>query len=87
MQEEEYGNSDWSLLEGGLFGISILMGPYDRRPWMGSALTASLLLIELQFCGENQKTRHERLQSGVITANKINPLLYNTQFCLKLDQC
>ncbi len=46
------------------------MGPYDRRPWEGSALTASLLLIELQFCTENK--RHERPQSKAITSKIIH---------------
>lgn len=43
------------LLVWDLFGISILMGPYDSRPCEGSPLTASLLLMELQLCKEYQQ--------------------------------
>lgn len=46
-----------SLLEWDVVGISILMGPYESRPCVGSALTASLLLIELQFWIENDRVR------------------------------
>lgn len=39
------------------------MGPYVRRPWVGSAFTASLLLIELQFWTEDNKKRLNAFQS------------------------
>lgn len=44
-----------NLLARGLCGTSILMGPYDRRPWLGSAFTASLLLTDLQICQSNEE--------------------------------